>query len=94
MRVTLIYSEDELVLSSKPVNNPKNLLEAIQTSNLIETNNQAVIDKFRSLIHNGFVEEGVVCYNGKDFKFDKYGHYEGEVPSYFDENLNDISSLL
>lgn len=33
-------------------------------------------------------------YNGEDFKFDKYGHYEDKVSSYFDENLNDISSLL
>ena len=92
--VILIYSEDDNVLYAKPVNNPKKLRDAIENSRLIETNNQAVIDKFRTFIHDGIVKKGVVRYNGEDFEIEKYGHYTNHEPSFVEENIQDLSHLL
>lgn len=93
MQVILIYSEDELVLSSKPVNNPKKLWEAIQNSRIAETNNVAVVDYFRVLVKERKIDKGVVRYQGEDFELDKDGRYI-IFPSYDDEVINTYSRLL
>ena len=91
--VILIYSEDANVLYAKPVNNPKKLLEAIEKSRIVETNNVAVVDYFRMLVHQRKIDKGVIRYRGEDFELDKHGRYD-EAPSFDDDVITTLANLL
>ena len=91
--VILYFSEDDNVLYTKPVNNPKKLWEAIENSRIVETNNVAVVDYFRVFVKERKIDKGVVRYQGEYFELDKDGRYI-TFPSYDDEVINTYSRLL
>lgn len=91
--VILYFSEDDNVLYAKPVNNPKRLWDAIEKSRVVETNNVAVVDYFRLLVHQRKIDKGVIRYRGEDFELDKHGRYD-EAPSFDDDVITTLADLI
>lgn len=91
--VILYFSEDDNVFNTPPINNPKRLWEAIEKSRVVETNNVAVVDYFRLLVHQRKIDKGVIRYRGEDFELDKHGRYD-EAPSFDDDVITTLADLL
>ena len=91
--VILYFSEDDNVFNTPPTNNPKRLWEAIEKSRIVETNNVAVVDYFRLLVHQRKIDKGVIRYRGEDFELDKHGRYD-EAPSFDDDVITTLADLI